>query len=135
MWHETTMIKPVPKDFFIWLDARTRDLDLTDSQLSKKAGITHSVISRARSGHQGIGYEAGIAIALALDIPPEVVLKKLELLPASNQDSQRGILIDEMLHIFSNLSERDQEELLQMARLKGERQRREARGKKSGDKS
>lgn len=127
------MIKPVPIDFFEWLDARIKDFDLTDSQLARKAGITHSVISRARSGHQGIGWNAGVAIALALNLPPEVVLKKLALLPSPNHDRTRSILIDEMLHIFPDLSESDQDELLQMARLKLERRKKEARGKKTGD--
>lgn len=126
------MIKPVPADFFEWLDARMKDFDLTDSQLSKKAGITHSVISRARSGHQGIGWDAAKAIALALNIPPAVILYKLELLPLSDHDRGRSVLIDELLHIFPDLSPPDQEELLQLARLKLERHKREQYGKKQG---
>jgi hypothetical protein len=129
------MSKQTPPEFFEWLDARLRDADLTDYAVSQKAGIAHSVISKARSGVQGISWDAGLALALALDLPPEVVLKKLALLPTSSDERQRGIVIDEMLHIFSNLSEANQEELLQLARIKVERQRREARGKKPGDSS
>ncbi len=125
------MIRPVPSDFFTWLDARLRDSDLTDYAFAKKAGIAHSVISRARSGHQGIGWDAGVSIAGALNLPPEVVLRKLELLPTSSHDPARSVLIDEMLHLFPGLSESDQEELLQLARLKLERQKKAAiRGKK-----
>jgi transcriptional regulator with XRE-family HTH domain len=130
VWQETIMIKPPPKDFFQWLDARLHDADLTDYALAQKAGITHSVISRARSGQQGIGYEAGVAIAQALDLPPEIVLRKLELLPPAGPN-RRSVLIDEMLSVFPDLSDADQEELLQLARLKLERKKREARGKKT----
>lgn len=127
------MSKQTPFAFFTWLDAHLRDSDLTDYALAKKAGIAHSVISKARSGVQGIGWDAGVAIASALNLPPEVILKKLELLPSSNPDRARSVLIDEMLHIFPELSESDQDELLQMARLKLERRKREQRGKKSSD--
>jgi len=123
------MSKQTPPTFFKWLDTRLHDLDLTDYAVAKKAGIAHSVISKARSGVQGIGWDAGIALAQAINIPPEVVLRKLELLPISPQGNHSA-LVDEILHIFPDLSEADQEEVLQIARLKLERKKRESRGKK-----
>lgn len=126
------MSKQTPPEFFPWLDSHLKDLDLIDSQLAKKAGLSHSVISKARSGERGIGWDAGVAIAQALDLPPEIVLKRLELLPTSAEERQRGAVVDEMLHIVPSLSEANQEELLQMARLKLEREKKESRGKKRG---
>jgi transcriptional regulator with XRE-family HTH domain len=126
------MSKQTPSSFFPWLDSHLKDLDLTDSQLSKKAGLSHSVISKARSGERGIGWDAGVAISQALDLPPEIVLKRLELLPTSAEERQRGAVVDEMLHIVPDLSVSDQEELLQLARLKLERRKKESRGKKVG---
>lgn len=126
------MSKQTPKTFFDWLDDRMRQLDLSDNNLAVKAGIHPSVISKARSGDRGIGWDAALAIAHALDLPPEIVFKKLELLPTSAEERQRGAVVDEMLHIVPDLSVSDQEELLQLARLKLERRKKEARGKKTG---
>jgi transcriptional regulator with XRE-family HTH domain len=124
------MSRQAPDDFWPWFDSRLQEMGLSDNQLAQKAGISHTVISKARGGYQGIGWDAGVAIAKALNLPPEVILKKLGLLPASTQERQRSALIDEMHHIFPDLSEADQEELLQMARLKLERRKKEVRGKK-----
>ena len=125
------MPKRLPDDFLPWLDTRLRDLDLNDQKLAIKAHIAPSVLSKARSGTQGIGWDAGVALARAINIPPEVMLRKLELLPMSSQGKHTA-LVDEILHIFPDLSEADQEEVLQIARLKLERRKRDNRGKKQG---
>ncbi len=123
------MAKQTPPEFFNWLDVRMKDLDLSDSELANKAGISHSVISKARHQIQGIGWDAAVAIANAINMPPEIVLRKVELLPPAT--SQRtSPVVDEMVNLFSNLGEDDQEELLQLARLKLERRKRSARGKR-----
>ena len=126
------MSKQTPPEFFDWLDARLRDLDLSDNQFAHKAGISQSVISKARNRDRGIGWDAGLAIAQALELPPDIIFKKLELWPVSAEERQRGVIVDEMLHIVPDLSVSDQEELLQLARLKLERRKKEARWKKVG---
>ncbi len=125
------MAKQTPPEFFTWLDVRLKDLDLSDSDLANRAGISHSVISKARHQIQGIGWDAALAIAGAINVPPEVVLRKVELLPPANPQRTSPV-IDEMVSLFSNLGEDDQEELLQLARLKLERRKRSTRGKKTG---
>ncbi len=125
------MAKQTPPEFFIWLDTRLRDLDLSDSDLAHRAGISHSVLSKARHQIQGIGWDAAVAIASAINVPPEVILRKVELLPIP-AEQRHSPVIDEMVSLFANLNEEDQEELLQLARLKIERRKRSAaRGKKS----
>ena len=76
------------------------------------------------------GWDASVAIAKALNLPPDIVLRKIGLLPP--QSDERSPNADEMVSLFSSLGEEDQDELLQMARLKLERKKRGARGKKSG---
>src|SRR4030042_1240614 len=97
------MSKQTPLTFFDWLDDRMRQLDLSDNNLAVKAGIHPSVISKARSGDRGIGWDAAFAIAQALELPPEIVFKKLELLPTSAEERQRGAVVDAMLHIVPDL--------------------------------
>jgi hypothetical protein len=91
------MPKKLPDDFLPWLDSRLRDLDMNDLQLSQKAKVAKSVISKARSGVQGIGWDAGLAIAQAINIPPEVVLRRLALLPPP-ANKQHSAILDEMLN-------------------------------------
>jgi transcriptional regulator with XRE-family HTH domain len=115
------MMKPIADDFFPWLDQRLRDLNWTDYRLAKKAGISHSVLSKARSG-QGIGWDAAVAIARALGIHPSAVLIQLGLL--SPTDSEHTAPKVEMMSVFSTLDKEDQEELIQIARLRSERKKR-----------
>jgi len=117
-----------PDEFFTWLDAYMKDLELTDNKLAKRARLSPSVISKARSGYQGIGWEASAAIARTLNLPPEIVFRKAGLLPP--QDDERSLDVEELLILFSGLDMDDKEELLQLARLKLERsKKRVAHGK------
>lgn len=64
-----------PPAFFEWLDAKLEERGMNDNQLSLKAGISNSVISKSRSGFQAIGYEACKAIAKALKVRETLVLQ------------------------------------------------------------
>lgn len=64
-----------PPAFFEWLDAILEERGMNDNQLSVKAGISNSVISKARSGYQAIGYEACRSIADALKVRESLVLQ------------------------------------------------------------
>ena len=66
--------KKMPPEFWEWLDDQLRMQGLNDSRLAQRAGIAPSVISKARHGLQGIGYDACQAIAQALDASPAQVL-------------------------------------------------------------
>lgn len=79
----TTPAKEMPPEFWDWYDGKRKELDLSDRQVADKAGISNSVISKARSGEQPIRYEACIKIAEAFGDPPEMVLRLAGLLPRS----------------------------------------------------
>lgn len=122
--------KVISDEFLPWLDEILRERGWTDYRLSKEAGISHSVLSRARAG-QSIGWDSAASIAMALSVRPEIVMAKIGLLPPP-QDG-RSISTDEIISLFSTLSNEDQEEILQIARLKVERKKRGGnRGKMSG---
>jgi transcriptional regulator with XRE-family HTH domain len=105
-----------PDEFFKWLDIRMQDMGLNDQQLAKKAGIAPSVISKARSGYQGIGYDAACAIADALEIHPTVVMFRAKLLPPMTDGTSPESI--EMNDLFSRLPLDEQEDLLGNARMK-----------------
>ena len=100
--------------FLAWLDTHLTRLGWTDHQLAKNAGITHPVISKARRQIQTVGWEACIGIAQALDLPPEVVLRRAGHLPIpADQDDEA----EELLHLFQQLPQDKKTDLLNIARM------------------
>ena len=101
-------------DFLAWLDVYLTELGWSDNQLAKKAGISHTVIGKARRHIQVIGWEACFGIARALDLPPEVVLRHAGHLPASPDQDDKA---DELLYLFQLLTQPRQDDLLDIARM------------------
>lgn len=72
--------------FLAWLDKQLAEKNLTDNQLSKRAGLGHSSISKARKGALP-GFKACISIAKALNVSEIEVLRAAGHLPTpSNYD-------------------------------------------------
>ena len=101
-------------DFVVWLDTQLSERNWSDHQLARKAGISHSVISKARRGISP-KWDACAAIASALDLPPEVVFREAGLLPRLPPAQGE---IEEWRHLLAQLPAKDRYELLQIARLK-----------------
>ena len=106
--------------FLDWLDGILSQKGMTDYQLAKAANISHTVISKARSGLQPIGWEACSAIARALEIPQSEVL-----IMAGHLERPRDHVPGqaEWDDLYDRLTKEDREELMAMARLKVERRR------------
>jgi transcriptional regulator with XRE-family HTH domain len=101
-------------EFVIWLDQELLQHGWSDHQLARRAGLSHSVISKARSG-TAPKWEACEALARALDLPPEIVFRKAGLLtPLPSEPAD----LEEWRYLLFQLPERDRYELLQIARLK-----------------
>lgn len=98
--------------FIAWLDDELEERGWSDLQLAKRAGISHPVLSKARSGNQAIGWEACVKIARALDLPPTLVLEKAGLLPESTADPE----LEELAYLFQQLPEADRQRILAIAR-------------------
>lgn len=98
--------------FIAWLDNELSNRGWSDSQLAKRAGITHPVLSKARNGTQAIGFEACIKIADALNLPPELVLQNAGLLPQSDHAES-----SEISHIYQQLEPEDRQRILDIARV------------------
>ncbi|MEW5873415.1 MAG: hypothetical protein AB1894_29410 [Chloroflexota bacterium] len=122
------MKRPV-EDFLAWLDGELALRGWNDFQLSQQAGVSHSMLSRARRGALP-GWDGCEAIASALDVPAELVFRLAGLLPEL-PDEDGGF--EQWRYLLVQLSEEDRQELLQIARLKLERQeRRKARRARLG---
>jgi transcriptional regulator with XRE-family HTH domain len=98
-------------EFITWLDEILVARNWSDNQLAKKAGISHSVISKARSGILP-KWGACESIAHALDISPVIIFRKAGLLPPGPPDD---ITFDDWKEVLGRLSERDQAVLKQTA--------------------
>ncbi len=113
-----------PDEFIAWLDQKLREHYWTDSQLAQAAGISQSVISRARSGTRP-GIEACIAIANAVGSHPiEVIVRAGLVPPPADWTPDR----EEWNAIFETLGDDDRENLLDLARIMRTRRKREERG-------
>ena len=110
--------EPPINAFIAWLDQELDERKLNDNQLARRAGISHSVLSRARMGLLP-RWGACEALAEALDLPAETVFRKAGLLSPQMDDE---VSLDEWRYVLRRLSERDRYELLRIARLKLELQ-------------
>jgi transcriptional regulator with XRE-family HTH domain len=110
------MSSKATSEFIQWLNDELSWRGWSDNQLARQAGISHSVISRARGGSLP-KWEACEALAAALGLPPEVVFRKAGLLPIEPGEDLR---LDEWRHVLARLPEKDRSELLRIARLKVE---------------
>lgn len=82
------MTLEITEAFLAWLDKQLAENHLTDTQLANKAGISHSVISKARKGTLP-KWDACLAIAKALRVPEYEVFRVAGLLPTpSGYDAQ-----------------------------------------------
>jgi transcriptional regulator with XRE-family HTH domain len=121
-----------PMNFVDWLDRELSLRGWNDHQLAQRAGISHSVMSKARRGTMP-KWEACAAIAAALNLPAEVVFRQAGLLPELGEEKSALL---ELRLLLPQLSPRDRLELVQIARLKmrlnEERQKRQEKRGETG---
>jgi hypothetical protein len=112
--------------FWRWFDERRKqpEFDLSDSGVASKAKIAQSVISKARSGAQPIGYEALGKIADALQTPRMTVWALAGLVDPKEALTPEQAALNAM---FDELSEMDREEVLAGIRVRVRRGKRHER--------
>lgn len=98
-----------------WLNAEMARQGLTLSDVATRGNISVATISRVLSTERNPGPDTCTAIATALGYPPEFVFRKAGLLPekTSPPSSQS---VQEMTHLFDQLSDDDQHDILIMVR-------------------
>lgn len=117
------------KDFSTWLQNELDTRGWTKAELSRRSGISASQVTRIMNREQNPGQESLESIARALRLPPETVLRAAGLLP---QKADQSPNFDELLYVFEQMTDDEQNELLAMGRLKIEmREKRRGREPKT----
>jgi len=101
--------------FVEWIDEQEELKGWTDYRLAKEAGISTSILSRARNDGVVPKWEVCVAIAEALNVPPVLAFRKAGLLPA---DPNIDDTIEQILHETKDLNDQDQNEVLAFIRMK-----------------
>jgi hypothetical protein len=96
-----------------WMNRKKR-LNLSDYEVAKKGGFSHSVLSRARSGISP-KWDVCISGSKVFNVFPITVFRKAGLLTEGPEDKTK---FEDWEYLLSQLSPEDQEELRQIAELK-----------------
>ena len=105
--------------FADWLNSELEQRGWNQSKLAQRAGLGRGTISNVINNVRKPGPEICKAIAKALSVPEEVVFREAGILEPEKK-SARGIA--ELQEVYNLLPESDRQELLDIARMKLERQ-------------
>lgn len=111
----------MPKRFWDWYDARVHELELNDNKVALLAGISNSVVSKARGGLQPIGHEALAKIAPVLRVSVATAYALAGYIETEEALSPEKSALIEM---FDELSENDREEVLAIISVRAKRGKR-----------
>jgi transcriptional regulator with XRE-family HTH domain len=98
------MDKDKSQVFLSWLTPILRERSLTENQLAKKAGIGHSVFTRARTKGILPKWDTCYKIARALDVSVYEAFRAASLIPSLPQFKHQE-RIDRMMEQFNSLPE------------------------------
>lgn len=118
------------KSFADWLRDKLNEMGWTQAELARRSGVSAPQITRLLSGERGIGEQSISSIARALRLPPETVFRAAGLLPP---EPEYVPLLDEWNAVFYELTPDEQQEMIDIARLKVDR--RKSPGQQSNQKS
>lgn len=99
-------------EFVEWFRERIAISGLTQREIAMRAGISEAQVSRVLSGERNPSSDFCINIARALNVPVDIALQKAGFLSA-NRD---GVGFKEAAHLFHQLSDRQQEDMLAIMR-------------------
>jgi len=106
--------------FAEWLKRELESKHWRQADLAKATHLDSAVISNLINGKRGPGIDTCNTIARALDLPLETVYRAAGILPLSTEETLRET---KMKGIFKQLSEEDQDELIQIAAFKLDKQK------------
>lgn len=101
------------ESFGEWLQGQMDERGWSRAVLAKKAGITTGAISHIMNETRNPGVEVCFSVAVALDIPPEIVFRRAGLLPPAVPEEAN---VQVMAHLFRQLGPVDQEQALNFVR-------------------
>ena len=106
-------------EFLDWINENLQKRGWTRADLARRTKISQSAYSMIFSGQREPGNDVLSALAKVFDLDLENVFRIAGILPAPKEWSPTQAEWDD---VFDRLSPQDQEELLQIARLKLDRQ-------------
>jgi transcriptional regulator with XRE-family HTH domain len=106
-------------DFSEWITEQINERGWKKGELSKRSGLDISYTYQIIAGNKRPGAVACRAIARALDVPEVIVFRQISYL---TEDPVIDPSVETFITILSKLSEEDQSELLEIAKLKFDRQ-------------
>ncbi len=115
------MYSNMDKMFSEWLLAELQKREWSQADLARAAQLERGTIGNVLRNVRRPGPDVCLAIARALNLSPESIFRKANLLPAKPEATEGS---DELLHLYQQLNQADRNELIEIARLKA------ARGKK-----
>lgn len=107
----------IEDDFVVWLDSQEADFGITDYELSKQGGFSHSVLSRARTGIPP-KWDVCVSIAKVFKLSPITVFRKARLLPPGPDDE---VNLDNWEHLLAQMTAEEREEVRDISVMKIDR--------------
>lgn len=95
--------------FITWLNIELNKRNWRLSDLARAANLDTGSVSRILSGTRRPGPEVCLAIARALQLPPETIFRQAGLLPPKPEEAMAE---DQLLHLYRHLDARGQREAL-----------------------
>lgn len=108
------IILSVEIDFSEWLTNEIGLRGWTWYKLATKAGLSTGTIYNIRDGVRGVGPDAATAIADALKLDPEYVMRVAGLLPPERNEP--SATTQEIIQLVERIPARDQQHLLEIVR-------------------
>lgn len=112
-------------DFADWLRNQLEQRGWTQSELSRRSGVSPAQITRVLSGERGLGEKSISALAKALNLPVETVFRAAGLLPPP--PSNEPPTLAEWIEIFMQADEKTREDLLNYAQYRADQERKAKR--------
>jgi hypothetical protein len=104
----------VMNDFASWLDEELSQRGWDEGQLSERSSVSVEALGKARRGAP-LSWEACVKIARALEVSPDVVLRKGGGLPPTHEGE---IDLEDWCKVLALLPPNERDELYQMAVIK-----------------
>lgn len=101
------------EEFAEWLRQEMQQRGWDQAELARRSQTTTALISRIVSGERRPGALVARRLARALQIPPEEMFRQAGLLP---RHAPKPPGLEELAHIFTELSDDDRKRLLALAR-------------------
>jgi transcriptional regulator with XRE-family HTH domain len=95
-----------------WINRQAEDKNLSFREIAKRGGISVASVSDAASG-QSVGFKVCKGLAKAFDVSEEKVLRLAGLLPPQPKETPTS---RELLYMFMQLDNQDQERILSITR-------------------